>query len=73
MKGSIAKRLADRKRRMRRRLQRTNPWKYQRAALNTPPALFHDHFFEGSFKTVICQYEGVVGPGGATIECGLRY
>lgn len=42
MKRSIAKRLADRKRRMRRRLQRTNEQKYQRAAENAPPVINTD-------------------------------
>ena len=39
MNRSIAKRLADRKRRIKRRLQRTNQQKYRRAAENAPPVL----------------------------------
>jgi hypothetical protein len=42
MKRSIAKRLADRKQRMLRRLRRTNRRKYQRAAENAPPVLNTD-------------------------------
>ena len=39
MKRSITKRLADRKRRIKRRLKRANQNKYQRAAENAPPVL----------------------------------
>jgi len=39
MKRSIAKRLADRKRRIQRRLQRTNRQKYQRAAEDASPVI----------------------------------
>jgi hypothetical protein len=42
MKRSIAKRLADRKQRMLRRLQRTNQRKYQRAAEKAPPVINTD-------------------------------
>ena len=42
MKRSIAKRLADRKRRMKRRLQRTNQQKYRRAEQNAPPIINTD-------------------------------
>lgn len=42
MKRSIAKRLADRKRRIQRRLRRTNQQKYRRAAQNAPPVINTD-------------------------------
>ena len=42
MKRSIAKRLADRKRRMKRRLERTNQQKYRRSEQNAPPVINTD-------------------------------
>jgi len=60
MKRSIAKRLADRKRRIKRRLQRANQEKYRHAAEDAPPVInTHIQHYELAEKNRACVDGGI--------------
>ena len=66
MSKSIAKRLADRKRKIRKRLARTNRTKYQKSSADAPPELA-----EGGLKYELSEKTQAIGVGGVPLMISL--